>query len=233
MRLTENHIQRIVRFVLNETIEKQGNEQILNDLFDYLAKNPTDDIYDYDDNGRRSLNTRHKAYNYFEPKAIVHDVWAIHYTNAEAYEGIMGNGFIKGVTNYDELAYTPRVYDDDEVTDKIHWNFALPIDNEYLGEDLGYGDCAFLIKTDGVRAYHKGDHDDEIIFCDSMVKAKIPFAYDEDFKCWILTDGSDVYEGGCLPKGAYYHDELERVVFKDVHSLIKFVISRYSRSTSI
>ena len=223
--LTEKDIHRIVRLALNEVIEKQGNEQILNDLFNYLAKEPTVDIYDYDNNGRRNLNTRHKAYNYFEPKAIVHDAWAIHYTNVEAFEGIMGGGFIKGVTDYDELAYTPRVYDDEEVIDKIHWNFALPIDNKYLGEDLGYGDCAFLIKTDGVRAYHKGDDDDEIIFCDSMVKKKMPFAYDEDFKCWLLYGYRPDKDDDNLPPGTFYHEELEQVVFEDVRSLIQFAIS--------
>ena len=226
--LTESIINRIVKQTINEIITKSKKEQMLNDLFNYLSKEPTDDIYD---NGNH-INTSYKAYNYFEPKGIVHNVWAVHYTDVTSYEDIRNRGFMVGIHDYDALAYSGNYYDRAK-NKESGWNFALPIDNKYLGEDCGYGDCGFLIKTDGVRAYHKIDGDDEIIFQNCMVTQKIPFVYDEDYECYILTDGSDICKDGHLPKGAYYDGELERVVFEDVHSLIKFVISRYSNTTSI
>lgn len=72
------------------------------------------------------------------------------------------------------------------------WNFALPIDNKYLGDDLGYGDCGFLILVDGVRAYHKVDHDDEIIFKGKDVKKTVPFIYDEDIHKWVINNDNTI-----------------------------------------
>ena len=211
--------------MLNESYSKQEKEQMLVDLYNYLSQEPTDDIYDNGIYGKGYINTNYKAYNYFEPKSIVHNVWAIHYTNVEGLEGIQKRGFRIGVSDNDALAYS-REYYNNEPPRKSGWNFALPIDNKYLGEDLGYGDCGFVIKTDGVRAYHKGDHDDEIMFKGCMVKKKYPFVYDEDYDCWILYDMEDEYTSDNMPRGAYYDEELGQVVFEDVNSLIQYVISK-------
>lgn len=204
----KNSLKRFLesRVDLNESEGNEETDQMLYDLLRYLSKPATNDIHDDILDGGQ-LNTLHKAYNYFDPKGIVHDIWAIHYTNLEGYEGIQKNGFIFGTNDLDALAYS-RNYQDGAPTDNEGWNFALPLDNDYLGEDLGYGDCGFLIKTDGVRAYHKGDHDDEIIFKGCMVKERHPFIYDEDNECWILTDSK------------------VNACFKDIRSLIRFVVSK-------
>ena len=212
------------KIALNESKSRQEKEQMLIDLYNYLSKEPTDDIYDGGQYGKGHLNIKYKAYNYFEPKGIVHNVWAIHYTNLEGYEGIQSRGFRIGVSDYDALAYSQGYYNY-EPPRKSGWNFALPIDNKYLGDDLGYGDCGFIIKTDGVRAYHKGDKDDEIIFKGCMVKKKYPFVYDEDYNCWILSGFGYNYKGEELPNGAYFDEVLEQVVFEDVYSLIQYVVS--------
>ena len=134
---------------LNESKSRQEKEQMLIDLYNYLSQEPTDDIYDGGQYGKGYLNIKYKAYNYFEPKGIVHNVWAIHYTNLEGYEGIQSRGFRIGVSDYDALAYSQGYYNY-EPPRKSGWNFALPIDNKYLGDDLGYGDCGFIIKTEAI-----------------------------------------------------------------------------------
>lgn len=218
-----------IRKHLNEALNKVQREQMLHDLFDYLAQEPDVDIYDGKHETEPAyINTQYKAYNYFEPKEIVHNIWAVHFTNVEGYEGIQSRGFRIGVSDNDALAYS-QAYFNYEYPKKSGWNFALPIDNKYIGDDLGYGDCGFLIKTDGVRAYHKGDGDDEIIFKGSMVKKKIPFVYDEDYECWILSGYGYDYTGGELPDGAYFDEELELVVFEDIYSLIQFAIKRSTK----
>ena len=222
-RCLRKYLRENVSMPLNEAKNRQDKEQMLVDLYNYLSQEPTDDIYDGGRYGKGYINTKYKAYNYFEPKGIVHNVWAIHYTNMEGYEGIKSRGFRIGVPDYDALAYSGDYYDY-EPPRKSGWNFALPIDNKYLGDDLGYGDCGFIIKTDGVRAYHKGDKDDEIIFKGCMVKKKYPFAYDGDYKCWILSGFGHPYKGEKLPNGAYYDEELEQVVFEDIYSIIQYVI---------
>lgn len=70
---------------------------------------------------------------------------------------------------------------------KQGWLFALPVGCSYLKHyDLGYGDCAFLIKADGVIAKHIGEQDDELIFRDKDVIKKIPFRYDYATKKWVV-----------------------------------------------
>lgn len=196
----------------------------LQELYDYLSLDDNQDIHDVDANGRKIPNLTRKAHNYFIPKGIVKDVWAVHFTNVESYEGIIQNGFSIGVTDFDKLAYSGGI----ENAQEGGWCFALPLDNDYLGEDCGYGDCGFIIKTDGVRAFHKGDNDDEIIFKDENVKEKIPFVYDEDFECWILTDEEDIdYDiDKQLPKGAYFDEDIETVVFENLKDLINYAIGR-------
>ena len=228
IRLTENDLHKIIRMAVNESIATQEKEQMLTDLFKYLSQESTDDIYDGGKYGKSYINTQYKAYNYFEPKEIVHNAWAVHFTNVNAFEGILKDGFKLGTADLDKLAYSADYYDTRQKTEG--WNFALPIDNKYLGEDLGYGDCAFLIKTDGVRAYHKGDGDDEIIFKNCMVKEKIPFAYDEDYDCWILYNYEPNKENNKLPEGSYYEEELGMVVFEDIHPLIKFATANNNKT---
>ena len=116
---------------INETKSRQEKEQMLVDLFNYLSKEQTDDIYDGGKYGKGHINTNYKAYNYFEPKEIVHNIWAVHFTNMEGYEGITKRGFRIGVHNYDELAYSANYYDYN-TPKKSGWNFALPIDNKYI-----------------------------------------------------------------------------------------------------
>ena len=45
--------------------------------------------------------------------------------------------------------------------------------------------------------------------------------YDEDYDCWILYG----YDFDNYPKGAYWENELGRVVFGDIYSLINFAIN--------
>ena len=46
VKLNENIIRNVVRQIINETAANQEKERMLADLFNYLSKEPTDDIYD-------------------------------------------------------------------------------------------------------------------------------------------------------------------------------------------
>lgn len=130
------------------------------------------------------------AYNYFTDAREVNGVWAVHFTGLDAFEDIQESGFKNGTSTLDNLAYSANY--SDSKRGKLGWLFALPLDCPYLDNyDLGYGDCGFLIKTDGVRARHIVDGDDEILFRGRDVLEKIPIIFDEDYDRWIayLTDG--------------------------------------------
>ena len=146
----------------------------------YLGKKPESDIKD--SNGY--IDTTRKAFNYFKDAHIQEGAWAVHFTNEKAYPKIKKNGFANGTTVLDHLAYT-TMYDGGR--GKQGWLFALPVGCAYLKHyDLGYGDCAFLIKADGVIAKHVGEQDDELIFRDKDVIKKIPFRYDYGTKKWVV-----------------------------------------------
>ena len=146
----------------------------------YLGKKPDSDIKD----SKGYIDTTRKAFNYFKDAHIQEGAWAVHFTNDKAYPKIKKNGFANGTTVLDHLAYT-TMYDGGR--GKQGWLFALPVGCSYLKHyDLGYGDCAFLIKADGVIAKHVGEQDDELIFRDKDVIKKIPFRYDYDTKKWVV-----------------------------------------------
>lgn len=146
----------------------------------YLGKKPDCDIKD----SKGYVDTTRKAFNYFKDAHIQEGAWAVHFTNEKAYPKIKKNGFANGTTVLDHLAYT-TMYDGGR--GKQGWLFALPVGCSYLKHyDLGYGDCAFLIKADGVIAKHVGEQDDELIFRDKDVVKKIPFRYDYDSKKWVV-----------------------------------------------
>lgn len=146
----------------------------------YLGKKPESATKD----SKGYIDTTRKAFNYFKDAHIQEGAWAVHFTNEQAYPKIKKNGFANGTTVLDHLAYT-AMYDGGR--GKHGWLFALPVGCSYLKHyDLGYGDCAFLIKADGVIAKHVGEQDDELIFRDKDVIKKIPFRYDYDSQKWVV-----------------------------------------------
>jgi len=129
-------------------------------------------------------NLSKPAYNYFTDAHVVNGVWAVHFTGLEAFEDIQESGFKNGTRTLDNLAYSANY--SDSRRGKLGWLFALPLDCPYLDNyDLGYGDCGFLIKTNGVRARHIVDGDDEILFRGRDVLEKIPIIFDEDYDRWF------------------------------------------------
>lgn len=146
----------------------------------YLNRKPDEDILD--ENGY--LTTTKKAYNYFLNARTVHDQWAVHFTSEEVYPKIKRDGFSHGTTVLDHLAYTSQY---EGGRSRNGWLFALPVDTAYLKHyDMAYGDCAFLIKSDGVIARHIGERDVEMLYRRSDVKETIPFRFERDSKKWVV-----------------------------------------------
>lgn len=221
--ITESDIRKMVAECVLK-LQEAADGSDLQSLFAYLSQPQDTDL-----GQGMNRNLKAKAYNYFEPKGIVHDVWALHFTYNEVWEEIIANGFVHGCTDLDKLAYTDTKFDNEGNADmeaNNGWCFALPVNGNYLGEDCGYGDCGFLIKTDGVLAYHKIDGDDEIIFKNDYVKKSIPFTYEEDYGGWNVYEISEQIDPDNLPNGAFYEEDLECVLFEDIRSMIAFIIKQ-------
>lgn len=155
----------------------------LNSLYKYLSQKPTEDVKGMIRNGGNE-GFEQEAYNYFEPKKILHDVYIIHFTNMEGYENIPNEGFKMGSSDVKNLAYSNGGVSGGKIS------FGFLLDNPYVEDyDLGYGDCALVFKTDGILAYHKIDGDDEVIFFNNSIKSDIHrLIFDDDERCWYCDD---------------------------------------------
>lgn len=209
--------------VIDGYIENDRNE--FKELIEYLSQKPTENFRDEKD---RIKTTGLKSYNYIDPLGVVNDVYALHFTNLEAYEEILEDGFKGGICDFDRLAYSDAIYNrDDSCTDGFF--FALPIDGEYIGEDVMYGDCGFIVKLNSaLLTFHHGDGDKELIFKRSNVVDMIGFMFDEDYSCWCLTDYDfDIDENELAKYGGYVNDETESVSFDNLHDLIRFASNHF------
>lgn len=165
----------------------ESNDAGTEKLEKYLNKKPDAEIKDEDG----YIDTTKKAFNYFDNARIVDGEWAMHFTNEEIYKKIQKNGFSHGTSNLDHLAYTSHFPDG---RSKQGWLFAVPVDTAFLKHyDMRYGDCAFLIKTDGVIAKHVGERDVELLFRPKDVIERIPFKFDKDSKKWVTELTEDSY----------------------------------------
>lgn len=219
IRLTESDLHRIIREVIDTYIGNDKNE--FKELIEYLSQKPTENFRD--ENGRIKT-TELKAYNYIEPLGVVNNVYALHFTNMEAYDDILENGFKGGTCDFDRLAYSGAINNrDDSCTDGFF--FALPIDGEYIGENCGYGDCGFILKLNSaLLTFHHGDGDKEIIFKRGNVMDMIGFMFDGDYDCWAITRYDFEIDKNELTKyGGYIHSKTKYASFDNLRDLIRFV----------
>lgn len=159
----------------------------------------------------------------FHNPTIVHNIWSIHFTTDKGYNGILKDGFCLGRKNLDELS--DLQYNSDVCEINNGWNFAYPIDNKRIASDIPYGEFGFLLKLDGVRAYHNDDFTDEIIFKQRHIKRLIPFKYIANCGTWCINYSffKDC-EKENLKNNVYFDANIGTFVFKSLDCLIEFVI---------
>ena len=164
--------------IIFESINNALNDSKIK-LFNYLKREPKITSCEHG-------NTNLPSYCYFIPKNIVNNFMCVHFTNMESYHNIKDLGFIVGTHDITKLGYSSESKGD--VGSDV-WNFALPINSKYVSNyDLGYGDCGFIISTDGVLAHHIVDNDDEVIFTDKDVHSIVPIIYDDEKRLWFIDD---------------------------------------------
>lgn len=200
---------------------RENREQMLVELYRYLNIEPDADLCNQKQRG--FIDKRRKAYNYMEPQLISHNAWGIHFTDKDGFDGIRKSGFKIGVADFDGLAY-PYEYNKYEDSKENGWNFAYPVTYNWLNDEFRYGEYGFIIQTDCVNAYHKCRDEEELIFRNCHIKKKFPFIYNDELDCWNLIGFGRNYKTN-LPVGSFYSKDLRQVVFKDIHSMIEYVIN--------
>lgn len=224
--LSESHLHKIIMETVNDYIENDSNnDSEFKELIEYFSQEPTENFRD--ERGRID-NLSLKAYNYIDPIGVVNNVYALHFTDLEAYEDILVNGFKGGTCDFDRLAYSDARFNGDENCTDGYF-FALPVDGKYIGEDIGYGDCAYILKLNAaLLIFHNGDGDKELIFKNRNVVDKVGFMYDEDYHCWVPTAYKfDIDKNELEKYNGYIHEESGSISFDDLHDLIRFALDNF------
>ena len=125
-------------------------------------------------------------------EGLIKNQWLIHMTDSSNVPGIWREGFSVGV-DIDQTAYTPAR----GTTDFKYgagYNFAFLADEASHAEGT-YGDCCILFQASGIRIYHYGDEEYQVIFYGPSAKNLILIeqTYDHD---WLVRDdnsGQELY----------------------------------------
>lgn len=119
--------------------------------------------------------------DYFRSPRFIEKRWLIHFTDSFPTD-IAKNGF-KGVLNFESLPFTPR-----KVSEEEGFNFAFDL-SDYVRDGAlydihgrrkwKYGEHAVLFRAEGIKVYHVGDNEMQVIFWGPSAEDIIPISYDK------------------------------------------------------
>lgn len=157
---------------INKTIANSFGEYVLNNATDYSSEDlPT--------------------WYYLSSPKIIKKQWLIHETD-EPYD-IYKNGFTYGTDNMYNLGLT--TYYNKESKEFGGYNFAYTLyDFERSGttrngngqHNFKYGESIILFKCSGVKAYHIGDEEEQVMFWGNRAEDIIMVEYDDDKELWYI-----------------------------------------------
>lgn len=147
------------------------------------------------------------ANQFFSPekKLIPRQTWLVHFT--DHVDAIRHNGFQYGMADLDRLGLTTYFTHDS----KKHggYNFAFEATSRYAenaARKRSYGRDAVMFQNSGVKAYHSGDEEDQIIFWGSDVDVGgiVELRY-RDGDWAVVGNGRDLFTGD-------FHDTVRWVI---------------------
>lgn len=126
---------------------------------------------------------------YFDYIKIVKNQWLVHLTDYP-FE-IVKDGFTKGVMAVDKLGLTTAF--GGSIKEFGGYNFAYDIDDverygrasrNSMRDEYNYGDEAVFFRGSGVKVYHYGDEEDQVIFFGKSVTNRIAAVKDDEVPVW-------------------------------------------------
>jgi len=135
------------------------------------------------------------AWTFFDdnPKILKRD-WLIHFSNSVS--NIEDEGFTRGVDQVEKLGLTTHLNEYDLAYGG--YNFAYEAFNfeRYYMDRMGpkYGSDAVLFQAPGIKTYHYGDEEPQVIFWGKTATNIIPIYQSSDDKWWIENrKGGELY----------------------------------------
>lgn len=120
----------------------------------------------------------------------VDEEWLVHFSHINAVNAIIESGYFEGVPSIDNLAIT-ATNNDDWTPDG--YAFAYHINDTFYNFDRGYvkySTDGVLFKAMGVKVYHNGDDELQVIFIGNTASEMVGFYQDEEDEQFYTLDKS-------------------------------------------
>ena len=141
-----------------------------------------------EDGDLNAIAADYPAWSYFDSVQLIKNQWLIHFTNDA--DSIAREGFTRGVNEMDKLGLTTHL--GDFYKKYGGYNFAYTIQDykkhsgtRYLQQKFKYGNEAVIFNASGLRLWHHGDEEPQVIFFGNTAKNIIPITGGED-KDWAV-----------------------------------------------
>jgi hypothetical protein len=176
---------------------ERNNPVVYNLFADYLYEKIVDYTLPISD-------SEYPAWSYFDDSPeVVKNQWLIHFTNDA--DGISRNGFKYGVDDMTKLGLTTHLGEFDKKYGGYNFAYLLSDFDRYGSDRDGYkyGREAVIFNASGIKLWHHGDNEPQVIFYGKTARNIIPIIEGENSKWGIYgKNGRLLFE----------NDKLERVV---------------------
>jgi hypothetical protein len=140
---------------------------------------------------------------YFSGKPeLVKNQWLIHFTQKENAHRIKEQGFKVGVSDMTKLGLTTWLPEREKESGGYNFSYLLKDFYKYGGPDK-YGSHAIMFRASGVRMWHVGDQEEQVIFLGNSAKNLILIEPGENSDWCIISRKTD--------RVLYESDDLEEV----------------------
>ena len=177
---------------------EKNNKELFTEFGEYLfnkIKNNTLPIPDED----------YPAWSFFDgTPELIKNQWLIHFTK-DAY-GIAENGFKYGVDDMSKLGLTTRLSEFDKKYGGYNFAYTLGDFERYArsgsyGNKYKYGGEAVVFNASGIKVWHYGDIEPQVIFYGNTAKNIIPIRFNYDDEFYVQSKkGRVLYKNEKLPK---------------------------------
>lgn len=194
---------------------KNKKETSYEDIIEWLEKNDKKTYfkfgkYLYDKVENRDLPaeamSQYPSWSFFESPELVKNQWLIHFTTRS--KAISRGGFSIGASDPKKLGLTSKLSNRDK--EKGGYNFAFLLSDfvdYYLypsayGPQPKYGNEAVLFKASGIRVWHNGDSEYQVIFYGNEAKDFVPITLGKKgyWAVWDKMGRRVLYESNDLKK---------------------------------
>lgn len=152
------------------------------------------------------------SWYYMTSVNIVKNQWLVHGTQAKNLPSIKTQGFIRGFSDFRKLGLTTWF----EKIQKVHqgYNFAYTIDDfQRFGysqkHGLTYGEMVVVFRASGLRCYHDGDGEYQVIFNGKTATDIVPVFQEMGDGDWYINSSKLDKDG--FPKVLYRNENLVEV----------------------